>query len=271
MGEFQRQSATGGAKMFRRRAKSLAREAALASLGLLGRPAGVEGPAVILCYHSHTDGDRWGTPVERFARQLAYVLQQWRLVRLDDLGSHIGTGQGPVMCLTFDDGSSDNHDLTLPLLERYGVKATFFLITSSLGSGKGIEDNGHRMSSAQAKELAALGHEIGSHTVSHLDLTSITAREARREIEDSKKALEDELEVAVTSFAYPKGKHDSVLQEIVREAGYRQAVTTREAPVTTSANWFALPRLSVTWTVGMAQFRGKLSRAFLGRRTVAGR
>jgi peptidoglycan-N-acetylglucosamine deacetylase len=61
-----------------------------------------------------------------------------------------------VVALTFDDGPTKNVDQLLPLLAKYDVKATFFLI------GKDIEKHPE-----EAKKLVEAGHQIGNHTYSH--------------------------------------------------------------------------------------------------------
>ena len=74
-------------------------------------------------------------------------------------------GGGNVCCLTFDDGPSANTDQVLEILDRYGVKATFFLVGSSAATPAGQE---------RLKKIAAAGHAIGMHSWSH-DYRSVYA------------------------------------------------------------------------------------------------
>jgi peptidoglycan/xylan/chitin deacetylase (PgdA/CDA1 family) len=117
------------------------------------------------------------------------------------------------------------------------------------------------MSVAQASELSARGHEIGSHTQRHPRLTSIPIDQARVEISASKRELEDLIGVPVRSFAYPGGMWTPELARVVEQAGYRSAVTTRSAHVGKDPDPFTLPRISVTHSVSRAQFERSLSPA----------
>jgi hypothetical protein len=76
----------------------------------------------------------------------------------------------------------------------------------------------------EIREMAELGHEIGSHSVHHANMAQVDLAEARRELVDSKKTLEDRLSRPVQWFAYPYGNRASFLHErlpLVYEAGYR--------------------------------------------------
>lgn len=247
-----------------RRTPSLLREGAFAISGLLARLDRTETtpPRVILMYHSHAAGYRWGTDIEEFERQVTYVTSRFRLVRLSDLLEAPDHAEAPTACLTFDDGYLDNYEKTLPILERAGVKGTFFLIPGLLG-GKLLTSQGPAplMSEEQARELVSLGHEVGSHTMSHRSLTEISPEEGADEVTQSKRALEDMLGVPVRSFAYPRGRVNQAVIGLPEAGGYAMAVTTREALVPSDPDWFALPRVSVDRTVGSVEFRAKLTRA----------
>jgi peptidoglycan/xylan/chitin deacetylase (PgdA/CDA1 family) len=82
------------------------------------------------------------------------------------------------------------------------------------------------MDKSQVREWLAAGHQIGSHTVSHPNLTRLHAMEAREEIQASRKWLEDNFGVSVSHFSYPLGAFDDRILGMVREAGYSTAVTS---------------------------------------------
>src|SRR3954467_14869323 len=79
-----------------------------------------------------------------------------------------------VVSLTFDDGWDDQM-LARPILAAHGMKATFFIISGKV-------DQPGRLTLTQIRALAGDGHEIGGHTVSHPDLTSLSVGQARSEI-----------------------------------------------------------------------------------------
>jgi peptidoglycan/xylan/chitin deacetylase (PgdA/CDA1 family) len=161
-------------------------------------------------------------------------------------------------CVTFDDGYRDNVEVALPVLETRGIPATFFLVPPLLGRIFPSRASHPVLDLGQARDLVAGGHEIGAHTLSHPRLTRVGGAEARHEIEGSKQELEDQLGVAVTSFAYPKGDYDDRVRGIVAACGFRVAATIREGLVGPDPDWLALPRVSGRPSETMLAFRCKL-------------
>ncbi len=110
-------------------------------------------------------------------------------------------------------------------------------------------NNGRMMNWEQIRALAASGMEIGSHTVNHPILSRIGEKEVRFEIAESKARLEKELRQKVTSFCYPNGKRgdfSKVTKKILKEAGYRNAVTTEIGYMTAESDYFEIPRFYTT-------------------------
>jgi peptidoglycan/xylan/chitin deacetylase (PgdA/CDA1 family) len=97
---------------------------------------------------------------------------------------------GPVFCLSFDDAHLSWRDVVVPLLGELAVPATFFLTTGLVGRPGNL-------TWADCREIRDAGFSFGSHTVSHTRLADQDDREARREISDSKRDIEDELGVTV--------------------------------------------------------------------------
>lgn len=138
------------------------------------------------------------------------------------------------MTLTVSTSWDDGHILDLrvaDILNRYGLKGTFYVARDYVAT---------RMSARDIRELAQL-HEIGAHTMTHPVLTDIPLADARREIEDSKKWLEDILGQAVTSFCYPKGAHNPQLVALVKAAGYRMARNVHVYNISIGENPFSIP------------------------------
>jgi peptidoglycan/xylan/chitin deacetylase (PgdA/CDA1 family) len=93
---------------------------------------------------------------------------------------------------------------------------------------------------------------IGSHTVTHPVLTELDPLACGREIAASKKACEELVGAEVRSFAYPFGSLDTNVRAAVANAGFDYACSTRHAPVTSSSDVFALPRIQVLDSAGEA-------------------
>jgi peptidoglycan/xylan/chitin deacetylase (PgdA/CDA1 family) len=86
----------------------------------------------------------------------------------------------------------------------------------------------HAMSVGDLRSLHARGHEIGSHTVTHAALRELDDEALRREIEDSRDALESWLATRVPGFCYPDGGHDERVVGEVERAGHSHACTTQD-------------------------------------------
>ncbi|MDC3250238.1 polysaccharide deacetylase family protein [bacterium] len=104
--------------------------------------------------------------------------------------------------LSFDDGFLSHYEIVFPLLTKYGFKGTFYIVTNSL-----VEKDQPYVwrtgSWPQFEEILKAGHEIGSHTVTHPDLTKINKDSMQREIIESKQSIINHLKVEPKSFSYP--------------------------------------------------------------------
>jgi peptidoglycan/xylan/chitin deacetylase (PgdA/CDA1 family) len=222
-----------------------------------------ESVSVILLYHSIGNGSPYSLPRDSFDRQLDVLAERFRFVRLDELRGSLSEPVGRNrVSITFDDGFLDNFEQALPALERHRVPATFFVATGFLG-GRFGPPRGElpMMEASHLVEVAARGHEIGAHTVSHPRLTRISLDSAREEMSGSKAFLEDLLHRRVVSFAYPKGDYNAAVRDAARDLGFQNAVTVEEGLVRDRPDWLALPRVWVSNRLSAGAFLAKLSPA----------
>lgn len=140
--------------------------------------------------------------------------------------------------ITFDDGYGDAYQGYLTLIENNFI-GIFYLIANKI-------DTPGYLTTSQIKEMTQSGMVVGSHTLSHPNLTSITAERARSEIFESKTRLESIIESSVIDFCYPAGKYNQATIELVQEAGYKTAVTTRSPQKNIFNDFFTLPRFRAT-------------------------
>lgn len=125
----------------------------------------------------------------------------------------------PIVSLTFDDGYDSYSTNALPSMAGYGYKSTAYIITSEVG-----DLEGGYMTLNQIKSAYAAGNEIGSHTVNHPDLTTLSSTKLTRELVNSKNYLQTNLGTTVTDFAIPYGTYNANVTSAIKKY-YRSSRT----------------------------------------------
>ena len=134
-----------------------------------------------------------------------------------------------IVTTSWDDGDVlDGH--VADLLDRHGVSGTFYLTRSYRPD---------RIPDGRIRELA-MRHEIGAHTLTHPDLTRLSRAAKKNEIEGGKKWLEDVIGRPVAMFCYPFGRFDAEAKELVAQAGFKGARTTRQFVIAPPTDRFAI-------------------------------
>jgi len=109
--------------------------------------------------------------------------------------------QEPLITVTFDDGFESIYKTALPLLQKYGIHTTQYII-----AGRG--DDPYYVSWAQVDRMQSAGHEIGCHTVTHTDLTTLGDTNLDMELSQCKSVLSSHFG-PITNFASPYGAADA--------------------------------------------------------------
>lgn len=166
-------------------------------------------------------------------------------------------GKGMVS-ITFDDGWTSQYENALPLLEKYGIKGTFYIISDTLVPGK---YDGY-MSKAQVLTLHTKGHDIQSHTVTHAHLPKVTAAKLKNELVNSKSAIEAVIGAPVTGLAYPYGEYNAKVITAAKSAGYTNARTVEDETLNTPAtDVFKLKSYSPTLSTPLATLKAAIDTA----------
>lgn len=188
----------------------------------------IQGPGEILIpillYHqigySEIKDNQYYVSPEEFEKQM-FLLHAWgyRTISVRQLAIAILNGaELPIkpIVLTFDDGNENAYTRAFPILQKYDFIGTAYIVYNYVGVT-------NYMDKAQIRELYEAGWEIGSHGISHVDLTKRTDRQ-EAEIIESKRKLEMLLEVPISTFAYPFGSYDALSLYYMDFAGYIAAV-----------------------------------------------
>jgi peptidoglycan/xylan/chitin deacetylase (PgdA/CDA1 family) len=155
-----------------------------------------------------------------------------------------GAGRG-LVGLTFDDGYADFVTHALPLLRKWGCGATLFVLPGRLGGDNAWDRLGPRkplLTADGIRHAAAEGVEIGSHGLTHVDLTAADDAVLRAETAGSRARLAELTGAEVTGFCYPYGTVDRRAAEAVRQAGYGYGCAIDPGALTGP---YALPRVHV--------------------------
>jgi peptidoglycan/xylan/chitin deacetylase (PgdA/CDA1 family) len=175
------------------------------------------------------------------------------------------------MIVTFDDGFGNFFDNAFPVILRYNIKTILFITTDFIdgkmsfdaffGGSAGVKP----LSWRQIKEISGSGVEIGSHTLSHPDLTKLSRDAAYREISESKKKIEDATGRKVRYFAYPFGSaraFNGRIKQLVKESGYERAYTNIMGFNGAGSDPYELRRIRVYSNDNMFRFKMKVKGAY---------
>jgi peptidoglycan/xylan/chitin deacetylase (PgdA/CDA1 family) len=169
---------------------------------------------------------------------------------------------GKAILITFDDGYCDFLTYAWPLLRQYGFSATVFLAADAIGRTNDWDqmygEEVPLLGWQAIRQLHEEGVEFGSHSASHAPLTGLSPAEVVREGARARAILERGLGVPVTSFAYPYGDQDPVVQHLIGACGYVFGLTCVSGRSQLHDSLLALPRIEVAGTDDLEQFAAKL-------------
>lgn len=199
----------------------------------------------VLSYHQVGDSEpnSLTVPTAEFEKQMAYLSAEgYHTITPDELNAYLTTGAAlpakPVL-ITFDDGYRDNYENAFPILQKYGMTATIFLVSDFMDRF----DN--YLTWEQVKELSEAGIYMGSHTLSHFELTALSPEDLHLQLEGGKLATEWQTFKFVEYMAYPCGSYnDEVLSE-AKNCGYKGGFSVRYALVHQGDNPYTLSRVPI--------------------------
>jgi peptidoglycan/xylan/chitin deacetylase (PgdA/CDA1 family) len=319
--------------------------------------------AILTFHRVSTDTERYfippmSTSEKNFKKILELIVDRFSPIPLEEAVERLKKGVDlPIraVSLTFDDGYTDNFTVALDFLNKYGIKATFFIPVTQIENQEtywwdllyqiGIENpkalaimadqqkalpqgiislleemsgktwkeqesicrecvrllNGTNAAKREqfigqlnqlsipghfpqllvnwdeVREISRQGHDIGSHTLSHHPLTQLSEVDARKEIVESKVALSRKIGKEVVGFSYPRGDWNQAVANLVAQAGYSYAVTTRYGRNGSSTDVYGLARFNISDYQGIRAYMAKtmyylemagfLDKLLIGRRS----
>lgn len=245
-------------------------------LTMARRPALALRGVPVLMYHGllpageRPQGERatkYWIPEEIFRAHLELMAREGRRVeRLHDAWAPDSgpTDPRPPITLTFDDGRASDYEVAFPALAGAGIGADFFVNTTAVGRA------GY-LSWPQVAEMQRAGHSFHSHSHDHVALLWLPHPVLERQLDHSKRMLEDRLGAPVRFLAVPYGLLNRQVVEMARQVGYQavcSSLSWPSRPGRSPINRIAIHR--DTSLVGLtALLRGDVL-AFAGRAARAG-
>lgn len=207
--------------------------------------------APILMYHSVNPQSIAGRMLtvspKTFERQIRFLkTRRYKVLPLGELAALIKEKKRipeRAVSITFDDGYKDNFIYAFPVLKKYGLPASVFIIVDEVA-----RPQNDRLSWEEIKEMQDSGLiAFGSHTLGPEPLVNIKSdEELKRQIFASKKVLEEKLGAPVGLFSYPEGRFNEKIKGLVIAAGYKAAVATNPGKGFSNKDIFALKRLRIS-------------------------
>ena len=257
----------------------------------------LSGTLIILTYHSFcTDWPRGlfnSLPIDRFEQQIRFLKKHFKLVSLTQGMDYLQQGisdDKPWVSITIDDGFQDNYIYAWPVLRRYNVPATIFLVTDFIDNNRppwptqlteilertpkqtmeipfraNLKNLAKRslvlrqlkedwsflvplerfekldtlrshlkideetrypaLTWDQIKEMHSTGICFGSHTIYHSILPKMNNQITKREIQDSRQRIEEQLQEPCQVFSYPDGKYSDVAKNILKAENFQIAIS----------------------------------------------
>ena len=203
-------------------------------------------PVPVLMYHvigvrpaSAPNPTLWVSPTDFTAQIKGLRKAGYHAVTLRqvwDAWHHGGKLPRKPVVLSFDDGYAGQVRFALPTLARRGWAGVLNL---KLGN---LKDMG---GTRAVRRMVRAGWEIDSHTLTHPDLTTVSAQQLRRELVVSRARLKRYFHQGVSFFCYPSGKFDDTVIAAVKAAGYKAATTTELGWAGPGDDPFTLPRVRI--------------------------
>lgn len=206
----------------------------------------------ILVYHHVRKQEGWSTSTwswkmtvtpETFERHMQHLVDKgYETITMSDMTAAIRgerTMPAKPVVITFDDNNASQYDVAVPIMEKYGHKAVFYLVTKYL-------DTPHLLNRDKALELQAKGHEIESHTLLHRALTGLNDDELRSDLVESKRILEELTGTPITHLCYPGTAHSQRVRDAARAAGYETATIMDPVVFNETHDWMKILRIMMT-------------------------
>jgi peptidoglycan/xylan/chitin deacetylase (PgdA/CDA1 family) len=230
----------------------------------LGRGS-AEGLRILFYHRVSDDRDELAVRPRAFREQMDYLASEgYRVLDVVAAAALLDAGEPAprTVALSFDDGYLDVAEEAFPVLSRHGFRATVF-VAPAVTDGRVLftwyEEQPPLM---DWDDIVALDQDgtltFEAHSLTHPNLLTLDDARAAHEISGSREALGVRLGRTVQAFSYPSGLHGERECRLVREAGFRAAVTTEPGVNHHDTDRFVLRRRQIDARDSLLDFRAKV-------------
>src|SRR6266568_7925719 len=220
------------------------------TLGLIDRAVlRTHNPIFIISYHSvANDTWRFSISEEEIKKQVIYLQNNFAIITLKSLVSYL---QGekeitkPSVIITFDDGYKDILKLK-PFFAEQKITPTLFVLSDT--KHPNISEMKTKRPFLTIKEIQTLknnGWEIGCHSATHANLSTLSLQKLGKEVSGAKKELEKNLGFSIPYFAYPRGQYNQAVLKEVKKAQYQLGLTMDDGLIKRNTDPLTLPRIGI--------------------------
>jgi peptidoglycan/xylan/chitin deacetylase (PgdA/CDA1 family) len=225
----------------------------------------------ILTYHhvNPLEGDMVTVSLNHFEEQMAFLHRRgYQTLFVSELVEWMVGAKRlskKSVVLTFDDGFWDNYEFAFPVLKRYGIKATIFIVTGWISEGKASDLTRKIITHHEANQLTAQGQgkhiamtweevkelqdsgliEIESHTHSHNKELYQNGPALQEDLKRSRQAIFDHLQKESSCLCWPGGRYNQASILAAREAGFKALCTTKRGLNQPGGDLLQLKRVTV--------------------------
>lgn len=224
----------------------------------------------VLMYHSISEHikkekhNKWRVKPEDFEKQMNWFYKNnWKSFTITEI-TKLDKIPEKSFIITFDDGFEDNFTNAFPILQKYNFKATIYLVPNQKANHweeKNTSILSNLLNNEQILQMQNSGLiEFGSHTLSHVNLSTIIDEQLINELRESKKEVENITKKDCEAFAYPYGKFDDKIVQAVKNAGYKNATVVKRGLFEQNDDVFTIKRIGILGTESFFDFILKISR-----------
>lgn len=184
-----------------------------------------------LTFHKVDTRFEWGvtrvTPLQ-FKKIITFLKTEgYTTITIADLFSDSYKLPEKPIIINFDDSYESIYTNAYPLMQAFGCTGTIFIITGYTGKLNLWDVNlgwirFKHLTWDHIRELSDQGFEIGSHSVNHPDLTRIKEKDIYRELDYSKKEIEDKVGKPVRYISFPFGRYNQRVIDFCQQTGYEK-------------------------------------------------